>query len=36
MQTGVKPLDEVADLYSTIALAGMRAVAQRDGGGPRG
>lgn len=37
MQTGVKPLDEVADLYSTIALAGVRAVAhQRDGGGPRG
>ncbi|SOE93106.1 transcriptional regulator, TetR family [Burkholderia sp. D7] len=37
MQTGVKPLDEVADLYSTIALAGMRAVAhQRDGGGPSG
>jgi hypothetical protein len=29
MQTGLKPLDEVADLYSTIALAGIRAVAQR-------
>ena len=28
MLTGLKPLDEVADLYSTIALAGMRAVAQ--------
>ena len=33
MQTGVKSLDEVADLYSTIALAGMRAVAQREGNG---
>ena len=31
MQTGVKSLDEVADLYSTIALAGMRAVAQGAG-----
>jgi hypothetical protein len=29
MQMGIKPLDEVADIYSTIALAGMRAVAQR-------
>ena len=28
MQTSLKPLDEVADLYSTIALAGIRAVAQ--------
>jgi len=33
MQTGVKSLDEVADLYSTIALAGMRAVAQGGGNG---
>jgi hypothetical protein len=33
MQTGVKSLDEVADLYSTIALAGMRAVAQGAGDG---
>jgi len=30
MQMGLRPLDEVADLYSTIALAGMQAVAQRD------
>src|SRR5258708_2086158 len=29
MQMGLRPLDEVADLYSTIALAGMQAVAQR-------
>jgi len=37
MQTGLRPLDEVADLYSTIALAGMRAVAQSAGdGGLRG
>jgi AcrR family transcriptional regulator len=35
MQTGLKPLDEVADLYSTIALAGIRAVAQGDGDGGR-
>jgi AcrR family transcriptional regulator len=33
MQTGVKSLDEVADLYSTIALAGVRAVAQGAGEG---
>ncbi|WP_158939723.1 hypothetical protein [Burkholderia sp. S171] len=31
MQTGVKSLDEVANLYSTITLAGVRAVAQGAG-----